>query len=134
MKDLETLLKEAKLYGESDITIIKRYLTQKELIGEAPQLLTDILQSEINNYIRLRNNQITWGTLPWDDYYKNYPENIAPRLVSLTLKNIAGLELSENDIEWLKENAPKTKLKAFFFQPLLEQIHKAGIRFKGDTE
>ena len=45
-------------FGVDDMSIIKEYLMQPEIIDKAPQLIVDVMQEKINEYARLRRMQL----------------------------------------------------------------------------
>lgn len=131
MKSLKELMDEQ---DASDIKLIKMYLSQPEIITEAPELLTSIMQAQLNKYIELRRQQLSWGTMSFDYYYDIYPKPIASMLTHLTLKVIAQDEFSDVDINWLNDVVPTLKLGYAFFNPLLQKINFMGLRFKEQTQ
>lgn len=136
MKSLKELIKssETGLTDKSDITIIKEYLSQPEILEKAPEILVDILQGQINRYVLLRRQQLTWGTMSFDYYYDDFPKDIASEFVHLTLKVIAAEEFNTAELKWIQENVPKLKLKQAFYVPLLDELNGLGYRFQNQTD
>ena len=132
MKSLNSIWSEMHPFGHSDIAIICEYLRQPEVIGQAPEILSRLMQGEINKYVQFKNYQEIWQSIPCSYYYRDYPLEVAEKLDSMTRRNILGKPLTEGDIEWLTNYAQSIKLESAFFVPLLEEIHQNGIYFKGE--
>lgn len=133
MKSLKEIVELANLLEIDDLTIIKEYLTQPEIINLAPQLIVDIMQTKIDEYAKLRQMQLTWGVQSFGFYYDDFPRDIAAKFVSLTLSHVAKA-LNERDYEWARENLPKLKLKNAFYRPLLQDLNMHGAWFKNQDK
>ena len=121
-------------YGYSDVSIITAYLKQTENSQEIVPILVDVMQNRIEELENLRRKQLSIGTMSYGFYYDDYPTDVANRFVSMTLKNIAEVPLSEDNKKWCEEHVPKLKLKNAFYRPLLEELHKNGYYFSNDPE
>ena len=134
MKALKDFVDEAENYGRGDIATIKLYLSQPEIIETVPQILTDLLQRKIREYESFKQVQEMWQSIPTSYYYREHPIDVAAQFDGMTRRIILGEQLSDEDLRWLRENAPSIKLGAAFFQPLLREIHRNGIYFKGEKK
>lgn len=133
MKTLKEIMDLGSFFGVDDMSIIKEYLMQPEIIDKAPQLIVDVMQEKINEYARLRRMQLTWGVQSFGFYYDDFPRNIAAKFVSLTLKHVAKA-LTEEDYAWAREELPKMKLKNAFYRPLLQDLNMHGAWFKNQDK
>ena len=133
MKSLKEIMELGNFLGIDDMSIIKEYLTQPEVIGQAPQLIMDVMQTKIDEYAKLRQMQLTWGIQSFGFYYYDFPRDIASKFVSLTLSHVAKA-LTDRDYEWARENLPKLKLKNAFYRPLLQDLNMHGAWFKNQDK
>lgn len=132
MKSLEYMMKNG-LYS-SDISLIKAYLSQDEVIDQVPQLLTDIMTVKLDEYERLRRKQLERSlSESFVSYFKNYPPEVAGKFVLMYADITAEQEFSEHMVKWIKETVPTLQLVSPFFQEIIYKINQLGVRFANQT-
>ena len=115
---------------DMDLKIIESYISQDEVpLDKVIETFTRIMATRAANKDKVINRFRSEGVMPYNYYYKNYPEDVATVLEALTRKIIASMDLTDNDYSRLQEIASKHKLKSPFYVELLEKCHERGIFF-----
>ena len=134
MITLEQLVKNQKYTGESDIRIIKSFFELNNMEEEGIDLITELSKTKVEKLKQKERMVKEWVSyLPSKYLYENYELDIADRLHTLELDYLAnGGELSEDCLEWAKENLPNIERPQYYFNPLIEWLDDRDVRFKGE--
>ena len=133
MTTLKQLVEEQKWNGMSDIRVILTFLDTNNMEEEAMELITELAKNKIEKLKHERRIVKEWfDILPSKYLYENYDLDTADMLHTLELDYLAhGCKLSNNRLEWAKENIPNIKMPQVYFRPLIEYMESKNIRFKG---
>lgn len=132
MKSLKELVDLGEKCDLPELSVIKAYLSQPEVISDAVPLLTALLQDRIKELEKFKAKQRCWQSAPFDFYYRQFPLEVAAQLDFMSRKLILNLSLSEKDTEWIKENVPNLKKPTAMWHELYEEIHRLGVSFKDE--
>ena len=134
MKTLEDLVNKQKWSGMSDLEVIEAFFIINDLEEEGIDLIHSLTKSKIEKMKHRQRVVKEWTSyLPSRYLYENYDLEIADRLHTLELDYLShGCELSNNRLEWCKENIPDIEIPRVYFQPLIEYLDNKGVRFKGE--
>lgn len=127
-------LKELVEIGEQNdlpaLDVIKAYLSQPEVLKDTVPLLVGMLQDQIRDLTAFKSRQMNWQGMPLDYYYQQYPVEVAAHLDSMTRHLILGLELNDDEKQWLVENVPHMKKPILMWNALSEEINRLGVQFR----
>lgn len=134
MVTLKQLVDKQKENGMNDIQVIKTFFDMNDMEEEGVDLIYELTNSKIEKLKRNQRIVKIWTShLPSEYLYENYDLDIASRLHNLELDFISnGCELSNNRLEWAKENVPNIEMPQVYFRPLIEYLDSKDIRFKGE--
>ena len=133
---LKELVAIQDITGASDISIIKEFFTQNDMEEEAIKMIAELSEykvSKLNQHIYMIKTWASW--LPSGYLYENYDLKTATKLHNMELNYLAyNCQLSNEFLEWARENVPKIKMPEVYFQPLIQWLDDQGIKFaeKGD--
>lgn len=120
--------------GESDLSIIKAYLSQAEILPQVPDLLTELLHKQINKLEVWKRYQEEWQGLSFDYYYRDFGIDIASRLDKMSRLMILGKEIPGSLESWAREIVPTLDCPCAIWKDLYEWLHKKGIHFKKEPK
>ena len=134
MVTLKQLVANQKFTEMSDLAVIKTFFDMNDMEEEGMDLIHKLTKSKVEKLKRKERVVKEWTSyLPSKYLYENYDLNTANWLHTLELDYLShGCELSEQRLEWAKENIPNIKMPDVYFRPLIEWLDCKGIRFKGE--
>lgn len=131
MKTLKNLLIEAKISGKTDIQIIEEWFIVNNCESEGLSMISKLAESKSNKIQKQLDYARTWipNTVDMRDVVSDtQTATIFNRIFKYC---ILGLDLSEYDENWAKENIPKMNIPKMFFMPCCVYLKKRyGIEFK----
>lgn len=131
MKSLKEYIEWQKLTGMSDREIITSYFIDNDMEEEAMELSHNLAKAKIEKMKHRQHIIKEWAyTIPTDYLYLNYPINIATMLHRIELDYLVNGEVTDNRLEWAKENIPNIKEPDVYFQPCVGWLEDRGIEFK----
>ena len=132
MVTLEQLVNEQKLFGLTDIQVIRMFFDLNDLEEEGVELITELSKAKIEKLKRKKQMVEDWTSyLPSKYLYENYDLDTADELHRLELDYLShGCELSEIRLDWARENVPNIVIPQAYFNPLIDYLEENGIRFK----
>ena len=134
MVTLKQLIKEQEWNEMSDIQVIKTFFDLNDMEEEGMDLINELSKIKIGK-LKLKEKIVRdWASiLPSKYLYENYDLDTADMLHTLELDFISyGCKLSNNRLEWARENIPNIKKPQIYFRPLIEWLDERGIRFKNN--
>lgn len=116
----------------SDIQIIESFFTLNDMEEEGMNLLHELTKSKIEKIKRKQRIAEDWFSyLPSKYLYENYDLDTADKLHTLELDFIInGGELSDNRLNWARENIPNIVRPEVYFNPLVDYLEDKNIKFK----
>ena len=115
---------------ETSINAIITFARQDDvLLSEIIELNNKLIKDRADKQDKIIRRFRAEGIYPYDYYRMNYPKDVAGTLEYYTRKIIASMELSEVNLDNLREIASKYELKSPFYVELLEVMHEHGIFF-----
>lgn len=126
MKTLREIIDEigAGYSGEKDITAIRLYLEQDDMLTNGINLLTTICKKQSNDLMRFKTRTLSNLSSPTEFYYKEYDLDTAYMLDMLTRRIQLDEPMRPKDVEWMKKFDIKTA-KSPFWHDLSEAIKLA---------
>ena len=135
MVTLKQLVNQQEFFDDmSDIDIIRTFFVENDMEEEGLQLIYQLTEAKLNKMKRQQRIVKEWTSrLPSKYLYEKYNLETANKLHILELDFLSnGCKLSDDRLEWAKENIPNTKMPKLYFRPLIEWLDDKGIRFKGE--
>ena len=130
MKELKDYIAYQKLTGMSDIEIITSYFIDNNIEEEAMELSHNLAKVKIQKMKEREDIIKTWTyTIPSDYLYENYSIKIATMLHRIALDYIVNGEVTNQRLEWAKENISNIKMPEVYFSPCIDWLEKQGIKF-----
>lgn len=132
MISLKDLILDQKILGLSDIEVIKRYFVLNDLEVEGLDIIEELTKSKIEKLKQQQDVAKTWvNSLPSTYLYENYDLKTANMLHNLELNYLVNNKtLTDNYLNWAKENIPNIKRPQVYFNPLVDYLEKNGVYFK----
>lgn len=135
MKQLKDYIDLQPYTGMSDIEIITSYFIDNNMEEEAMEITHNLAKAKITKMKQSEWSIKTWAyTLPSEYLYNNYSVKVATMLHRIELDYIINGEVTNNRLEWAKENIPNLKMPEIYFFPCADWLREQGIRFKDDEE
>jgi len=120
---------------ETSINAIITFARQDDvLLSEVIKLNNELIKDRADRQDKIICRFRAEGILPYEYYRMNYPKDVATRLEYCTRKIIASMELSEDDLNNLREIASKYELKSPFYAELLAIMHEHSIYFTNEEK
>ena len=133
MRSLKDLMESG--FFNSDISVIKAYLQQLEIISDVPDMLTELMRTQLEEYRRKqRKRDEMHFSEGFEHYFKNYPPEVASKFVLMYADIAAEEEFSDHMKEWIRTHVPTLKLVSPFYQEIVYRINKLGVRFSNQTD
>lgn len=131
MKNLREYIELQKLTGMSDMEVILSYFIDNDMEEEAMEIAHNLAKAKIKK-MKSREGVIkSWAySIPSEYLYEKYPLKTATMLHRIELDYIVNGEVTNNRLEWAKENFPNIKEPDIYFFPCIEWLEKQGIKFK----
>lgn len=122
------------LTGESDMDIISKWFVTNNKETEGIELLSKLASSKSNKLERILQLARMWIPMV-PKVYESNPKMITKengaKLDQIIQYYILDMPLSDNLIEWAKENIPAMKTPTIIFRPAIEWLKSEyGIEFK----
>lgn len=135
MRSLKEFVEIGEQHDLPALDVIQAYLSQPEVLPDAVPLLVGLLQDQIRDLTTFKGRQMSWQGMPNDYYYQQYPVDVAAHFDGMTRHLILGLQLNDDEKQWLEENVPHLKKPILMWSGLSEEIGRLGIQFKNwDTK
>lgn len=135
MKELKDYIELQKFTGMNDMEIITSYFIDNDIEEKGMELSHNLAKAKIEK-MRDRINVVkTWTyTLPSSYLYENYSVEIATMLHRIELDYVVNGEVTNNRLEWAKENFPNIKMPEVYLFPCVDWLEERGIKFKDAPE
>lgn len=132
MITLKELVENQEFAGVSDIQVIESFFTLNDLEEDAIDLISKLTKSKVSKIKTRYIMADSWiCMLPSKYLYENYNLDIADHLHNLELNFLMNNgELSNECLNWAKENIPNIKMPQVYFRPLIDWLEEKNIKFK----
>ena len=131
---LKKLIDAQLMTNMTDLEVIKNWFIYNNCEQEGLTLIADLSKSKTEKLENVLANARAWiPVLPvtFDSLKTEISEEFAHKFGIIASEYLLGMQLSDNLLEWAKENIPKYKTPKTIFRPALEWLkEKYGIEFK----